>query len=226
MTGTNTAVESWQDCQGKLTALRRALELLETRDSRADEAREKARVEAEKAARYRDSVPFRYWDEGFETFRVDTDGQQELFETVFRYAKETAAGGCGNLLLLGSPGTGKTHLACAVIRECGGLYRLASQIEDELLLARSFASRKTPDEVLGHYGRARLLVIDEAGREGGGRDMLYRVINARYNERRPTVITSNLDKESFARFAGLAAMDRLLENLTTVEAKGKSFRMG
>lgn len=225
MTETNTAVESRQDFQGKLTALRRALELLETRDSGADEAGEKARVEAEKAARYRDSVPFRYWDEGFETFRVNTDGQQELFDTAFRYAKETAAGGCGNLLLLGSPGTGKTHLACAVIRECGGLYRLASQIEDELLLARSFASRETPEDVLSRYGRARLLVIDEAGREGGGRDMLYRVINARYNERRPTVIISNLDKESFAKFAGLAAMDRLLENLTTVEAKGKSFRM-
>lgn len=226
MTETNSGKVYAGGLPFSLNALRGILAARKAQEPKADEAREREAREAERLARYRDSVPRRYWNEGFETFRVDTDGQQELFDTAFRYAKETAAGGGGNLLLLGSPGTGKTHLACAVIRECGGLYRLASQIEDELLLARSFASRETPEEVLGHYGRVRLLVIDEAGREGGGRDMLYRVINARYNERRPTVIISNLDKESFAKFAGLAAMDRLLENLTTVEAKGKSFRMG
>lgn len=190
-------------------------------DEEIEEA-ERREQERERLARYRETVPRRYWDASFASFREEE--QREAFAAAVEFARKVRSGEAANLLLLGSAGTGKTHLACAVLRECGGVYRLAAQLEDELQLARAFTSRDTPDDVLAKYGRMRLLVIDEAGRSDSG-DTLYRVINARYNERKPTLIVSNMDKAGFAHYAGTAAIDRLAENSRTVELKGASYRL-
>lgn len=170
-------------------------------------------------------IPRRYWAESFDTFQTDTDEQRKARDAALAFAEAVRGGDDCNLLLLGGAGTGKTHLACAILQTCGGLYRLAYHLEDELAKAMSFSARETPEEALARYAKARLLVIDEAGREKG-QDMLYRVINARYNERKPTVIVSNLNKAAFAAFAGSAAVDRLAGNSRTVELSGESYRTG
>ena len=54
--------------------------------------------------------------------------------------------------------------------------------------------------------------------------MLYQIINARYNTRKPTILISNFTKAAFLKYIGVAAADRLVESGDIVEMNGESFR--
>ena len=132
-----------------------------------------------------------------------------------------------NALLGQKVGTGKTHLALSIIRECGGLYRLSSNIVEELRRAKSFTAKESEAEILENYGNARLLVIDEIGRGVAGAEeqyMLYQIINERYNRRKPTILISNQTKKDFLSYIGIAAADRLTESAQVVEFTWQSYR--
>jgi DNA replication protein DnaC len=71
------------------------------------------------------------------------------------------------------------------------------------------------------------LIIDEIGRGIAATDekyMLYQVLNARYNTRKPTVLISNHKKADFLQYIGVAAADRLVESAELVEMNGESYR--
>ena len=73
----------------------------------------------------------------------------------------------------------------------------------------------------------KLLVVDEIGRGISATDekyMLYQIINARYNTRKPTVLISNYTKADFLKYIGVAAADRLVESGDIVEMNGESYR--
>lgn len=188
---------------------------------------ERNQQEREKRERYKKAVPERYWHESLETYVIDTDERKEALEQSRRYLEAVKCGKFCTLILLGNVGTGKTHLACGIVREYGGLYRLAPNIVEEIRRAKSFTAKDTEADILDGYGRAKLLVIDEIGRGVAGTDeqyMLYQIINERYNRRKPTVLISNQTKRDFLNYIGIAAADRLTESAKTVEFKGQSYR--
>jgi DNA replication protein DnaC len=196
---------------------------------RDEEVAEMERKQAEQAKneRYRKAVPERYWAESLETFKAESDEQRNALEQSKRYLEAVKCGKFCTLILLGSVGTGKTHLACGIVREFGGLYRLAPNIVEKIRRAKSFTAKDTEADILDGYGRAKLLVIDEIGRGVAGIDeqyMLYQIINERYNRRKPTVLISNQSKRDFLNYIGIAAADRLTESAKTVELQGTSYR--
>ena len=196
------------------------------RDSKIAEF-ERRMLEAGRTERYRKTVPERYWSESLDTYVADTEERKAAAEKARAFAQGARSGGFLTLILLGSVGTGKTHLACGIIRECGGLYRLAPAMCEEIRRAKSFGARETEADILDRYGRAGLLVIDEIGRGIAAAEeqyMLYQAINERYNRRRPTVLISNQSKKDFLEYVGIAAADRLTESAQTVEFTGKSYR--
>ena len=196
------------------------------RDEEVEEM-ERKQAEAEKLARYKKTVPERYWKESFETYRAETDEQKNALEQSRRFLEAVKCGKFCTLIMLGTVGTGKTHIACGIVREYGGLYRLAPNIVEEIRRAKSFTAKETEADLLENYGRAKLLVIDEIGRGVAGTDeqyMLYQIINERYNRRKPTVLISNQTKRDFLNYIGIAAADRLTESAKTVEFKGQSYR--
>ena len=72
-----------------------------------------------------------------------------------------------------------------------------------------------------------MLVIDEIGRgieATAEKYMLYQVLNARYNTRKPTVLISNHTKNDFLKYIGVAAADRLVESADLIEMNGESYR--
>lgn len=177
--------------------------------------------------RYRKQAPERYWRESLDTYRTDTEERRDAAEQAREFSRAAKCGSFRTLILLGGAGTGKTHLACGILRETGGLYRLSSAIAEEIRRARSFGAKETEADVLDRYGRASLLVIDEIGRGISAEEeryMLYQIINELYNRRKPTVLISNQPKKDFLNYVGIAAADRLTESATVAEFSGKSYR--
>lgn len=193
----------------------------------AIEAWEKAQELRQKKERYQRQVPERYWSESIDTYKTDTEERSKAKEKAESFIQAIKCGKFQTLILLGAVGTGKTHLASGIIYECGGLYRLASAIVEEIRRAKSFNAKETEADILDTYGSARLLVIDEIGRGAAASEeqyMLYQIINERYNRRKPTVLISNQTKKDFLQYVGIAAADRLTESAQAVEFAGKSYR--
>ena len=191
------------------------------------------RYEAEQAARERaerfknSGVPERYQLETFATYKRETDAQKKAAASVEQFLHAIKRGEFKSLVLIGNAGTGKTHLACAIIREYGGKYRTAPDIVEELRRAKSFTAHETEEKIVNYYGGLPLLVIDEIGRGFSATDekyTLYQILNARYNTRKPTVLISNFNKADFLQYVGVAAADRLVESADIVEIEGASYR--
>lgn len=188
---------------------------------------ERKQAEREKIERYKRQAPERYWNESIDTYKTDTEERRKAKAKAESFIQAVKCGKFQTLIFLGAVGTGKTHLASGIIYECGGLYRLAPAIVEEIRRAKSFSARETEAEILDNYGSARLLVIDEIGRGVAAAEeqyMLYQIINERYNRRKPTVLISNQTKKDFLNYVGIAAADRLTESAQVVEFTGKSYR--
>ena len=184
-------------------------------------------AEREKIERYKRQSPKRYWNEKLETYNAKTESQIKAKTAAQDFINAVDCGIFCSLIFIGKVGTGKTHLALSIIRECGGLYRLSSNIVEELRRAKSFTAKESEAEILENYGNARLLVIDEIGRGIAATDekyMLYQILNARYNTRKPTILISNHKKADFLQYIGVAAADRLVESAEIWELNGESYR--
>ena len=191
------------------------------------EEMERKQAAREKLERYKRQAPARFWDESIDTYKAETEAQEKALSATRDFIKAVDCGAFCSLIFIGTVGTGKTHLALSVIRECGGLYRLSSNIVEELRRAKSFTAKESEAEKLDNYGSARLLVIDEIGRGVAAAEeqyMLYQIINERYNRRKPTVLISNQNKKDFLNYVGIAAADRLTESAQVVEFTGQSYR--
>lgn len=161
----------------------------------------------------------------FETFDPSTcaggAAAQRAMEAIKAKCETYAQAPEGWLILTGAVGSGKTHLAYAIAG--AGLDRgipvYASTVPD--LLARLRASY-ADDSYTGwveDLKEVELLVLDDlgAGRETDwSADVLYQIVNARYVERMPMVVTTNLDLS-----AGCGIEARLLSRLLEgTRAKG------
>lgn len=190
--------------------------------------REKEQAEREKIERYQKSgVPERYWKESLDTYQITNEMQATAAKAVTNFLHAIKCGEFKSLVMIGNAGTGKTHLACAIVREVGGKYRTAPDIVEEMRRAKSFTANDTEADIIKYYGHVPLLVIDEIGRGIAATDekyMLYQILNARYNTRRPTVLISNHKKADFLQYIGVAAADRLVESAEVWELNGESYR--
>ena len=189
---------------------------------------ERQQAAQEKIERYQKSgVPERYFKESLDTYKIKNKMQATAAKATTNFLHAAKCGEFKSLVMLGNAGTGKTHLACGIIREAGGKYRTAPDIVEEMRRAKSFTANDTEAEIIDYYGRVKLLVIDEIGRGISATDekyMIYQLVNARYNTRKPTVLISNFTKADFLQYIGVAAADRLVESAEILEMNGESYR--
>jgi len=123
-------------------------------------------------------------------------------------------------LFCGKTGTGKTHLAIAILKHvlragCSGRYALVYDLIRDVKDTWSQAATKTHTATVSGYTKPDLLVLDEIGVQFGTdaeRNILFEVLGKRYNDMRPTILISNLQPDDVAKFLGTRVVDRIREN--------------
>lgn len=146
-------------------------------------------------------------DKTFDTFQTDvpmlTPGQQKSLAYALNVAKNYAANPEGWLLIEGTYGCGKTHLAAAVSnvrleREEEVLFITTPDLLDYLRGTYGPSSEVSYDEMFDRLRTAPLLVLDDLGVENPSawaQEKLFQLLNYRYTHRLPTVITTNTDPD-------------------------------
>ena len=165
----------------------------------------------------------------------DFDHQRSLKrDTVLHLGTLDFVAGRENVVFLGPPGTGKTHLSIGLgIRACQAGHRVAFATAAEWVarLGEAHHQGRLHAE-LTRLGRIPLLIIDEVGYipfEAEAANLFFQLISARY-ERASVIVTSNKPfgrwGETFGDATVAAAMiDRLVHHAEVVNLKGDSYRL-
>lgn len=180
----------------------------------------------------------RFENVSLDNYTATTNEQKKLVETLKAGIEK---GFDKNILIIGGVGTGKTHLAYAVVNALAKkktassgyryyseekvIYRPIKSIIDNIR-----AAWKDPESAeMDAYCTCPVLIIDEIGVQYGTeneRTELYEVFNRRYEDELPIIAISNHDKDALLRILGQRIFDRLTGGAKIFELTGKSFRQG
>lgn len=189
---------------------------------------------AQKAAANNHALSPRFRNKTFDNFKLSTDvltaakqkaAVKSCMEFVETYPKKTG------MVLLGSNGTGKNHLACAIVNELQRrkgkeLTALVTTAYGLLVDIRATWSKQadprrlSESRLLDQIKRYDIMVIDEIDVKFGGEpDMLQltHIINQRYEWQRPTIFIGNVASGDLRTHLGARIVDRLYENDTGTE---------
>jgi DNA replication protein DnaC len=161
-------------------------------------------------------------DKRFENF----DGRVKGVERAYRAALEFAQDPKGWLVLIGPYGCGKTHLAAAIANyavECRQkvLFTVVPDLLDHLRATFAPTSEVRYDDLFEAVRTTPLLILDDLGTESGtpwAREKLYQIFNHRYNDRLPTVITTNRRPEAIDERIWSRMNDRALSQVIEITA--------
>lgn len=197
-------------------AIRKQIEIERANDAREIAGHAKKRLAESMLGRA--AIPKRFLSCSFDGYDVTSETQAKNFETCRRYAERfsvrPATEGTG-LMLIGKTGTGKTHLAAAIankIIENG--YQAVYSVADQMIrdIRASWGGKGDESEAIKKFVSPDLLIIDEIGAGHSSeseKTHYFQVINARYEEVKPTILITNLALDELIETIGDRSVDRM-----------------
>ena len=215
----------------------------------AEQEEKQAREQAEQQRRWeakrdkligQSGLSKRFLRRTFATFQV-TPENHKAYRTCRKYADTfgNLDADKNSLMLAGGCGTGKTHLAAAIANALlAKMVPVVFTTPNDLSAAvrSSFDTGKDEAAVVGLYQNAPLLVLDDLGKDQPTQwsvALLYRILNARYENDAPVVVPTNYDAAGLVKrltppggddVTGRAIVDRLTEMCYYIPMTGKSHR--
>ena len=136
-----------------------------------------------------------------------------------------------NVLMLGTVGSGKTHLACAVANEVikKGHSALYLTLNEAVLLVTESWKKGGESEIkiLRRFCEADLIILDEIGCQRTSdisSSIITAIYDALYREQKPVISLSNLTAEQVCRQLSPRVYDRITQNGVVFELNGESVR--
>lgn len=212
-----------------------ALKIRAEREAECERIANEAQGKQRRARLDRTNIPKRMMDKRWADYQPANDRAADYLQICRDYAtnwQQTSAQGA-NLIMTGSTGNGKTHLAsvlCKQIAAENAVQPLYTTVSAMLRYIRgSFRKGCEYDEsaAMQRYCTADLLVIDEVGVKLSSeydKSTLFELIDIRYQESLPTIVISNLSIGEIEEHIDARLVDRLSENGTLMVFDWESHR--
>ena len=180
------------------------------------------------------SLPTRFNDRTFESFDRNAHNEHAV-RTAYEYANNFGIYQSEGLLFSGDVGTGKTHLAAAIAihllnNQTPVIFGTVTTLLGRLRQTYAKESNETEREILDALTSVNLLILDDLGKEKSTpwvQQMLYEVINTRYENKKSLVVTTNSGMKQLEERmpdVGAAIVSRLLEMCQGVKLNGPDRR--
>jgi DNA replication protein DnaC len=192
----------------------------------------------------------RFLQRTFESFFCETELQRKIKTAAQAYSRlfdkylpkrGEALPGRSGLLISGTKGTGKTHIAAAIAndlmqRGTAVICMTERNLFDRIRRTYDREEHSSESVVRGIYETVPLLIIDDLGKEKATEwtlATLYAIIDGRYDRAMPIIITTNYDMKSLVerltpkgedKTTADAIVDRLTEMCKSIEMDGESWR--
>lgn len=171
----------------------------------------------------------RFMNRTFGNFEVRRD--PEAYKSCLAYSNRDGLfdDSRNSLLIFGGYGSGKTHLAAAISNALidRGIPVLFGTFSDHLEHIREEFDKTGQRKYLSMMKNTSMLVFDDVGKEKKSEwtsQILFDVINFRYEHKLPFILTTNLDEDQLGKYVGGAIYSRMCEMCSAVTTKGKDFR--
>lgn len=181
----------------------------------------------------RSGIPQRFQDRSFENFIVSSEAQGKARAKAQAYAEqfESHAQHGTALIFCGPPGTGKSHLACAIARAVLPKHTvLYTSAIDAIRMLRDTWRRdavRSETQLLDELTSLGLLILDEVGMQYGTEAeqvSLFDIIDKRYRDKKPMILLTNVNSDKLNTIVGERSMDRLREQAHWVAFNWDSYR--
>jgi DNA replication protein DnaC len=168
------------------------------------------------------NIPSGYTKKRIKDLKIVNVDYLSVINAISNYLKSLREniGSGRSVILTGSVGSGKTHMACSAIHYAVKDFDYSAHYVNASCLFREITASydekgTTEKNILKKYASYDLLAIDDVGMQKGTSfesQILTDLVNLRYQDKKSTMIVSNCTHDKLGKFLDLRAIDRLREN--------------